>query len=107
MSLFFQSQLTSFRDAMPFFQASPAASGSGMLRDKYRVAAKRGLFAVVGNSGRGKTPRDEIFGMSKHHGQAFALQVSKLLTPQIKAAAKSRFSQCSEKVVKVSQMKLS
>lgn len=58
-----------------------------MLRDKYRVAAHWRLFAVVGNGGRGKALANEIFSMRKHHGQTLAFEVSKLLSPQVKAAA--------------------
>lgn len=73
-----------------------------MLGNKHRMTAKRGLFAIVGYGGRGKALGNEILSMGECHGQAFALEVSELLTAQLKAAAKGGFGQCSKNFVQVS-----
>jgi len=49
---------------MPFFQAAPAAAGGGVLRDKHRMAAKGGLFAVIARLGDGQTFADKVLGMA-------------------------------------------
>ena len=62
-----------------------------MLGDEHRVAAKRRLFAVIGDDRRRKPLGDEILGVGEHHGQAFALQVGEVFSPQVKAVAEGRF----------------
>jgi len=49
---------------MPFFQATPAAAGGGVLRDEYRMAAKRGLFAVIARLGGSQAFFDKVSGMA-------------------------------------------
>lgn len=73
-----------------------------MLGDKNRMTAKRGLFAVVHNHRWSKALGDEILGMGEHHRQAFAVEVSKVLAPQVKATAKGGFGQRSKNVIQVS-----
>ena len=89
------------RNAVPFFQTPPAAAGCSVLCDEHRVAAKRRLFAVIGDDRRGEALGDEILGVGEYHGQAFALHVGGVFSPQVKAAAESRFGQGGEEVVKV------
>lgn len=60
-----------------------------MLSDEYRVTAKRGLFAIVGDSRRGETFGDEILGVCKHHMQASAAQIIEVFPAQMEAAAES------------------
>lgn len=64
IGLFCIIQLPALRNFMPLFQTSPAAAGGGVLRDKYRMATKRGLFAVVARLGGGQAFADEISGMA-------------------------------------------
>ena len=94
------------RNAVPFLHASPAAAGCGVLGDEDRVAAKRRLFAVIGDDRRGKALGDEILGVGKHHGQAFAAQVGELLAAQVEAAAKSGFGKRGKYFVQVSHITL-
>lgn len=58
---------------MPFFQASPTAAGGGVLRDEYRMAAKRGLFAVIARLGGGQALFDKVPGVAQYRFHAFAL----------------------------------
>lgn len=64
---------------MPFFQTAPAAAGGGVLRDKHRMAAKRGLFAVVARLGGGQAFADKISGVAQYRFQAFAAQIIQIL----------------------------
>ena len=73
-----------------------------MLGNENRVAAKRRLFAVIGDDRRGKAFGDEILGVGEYHGQAFASEVGEVLAAQVKAAAKGGFGQCGKNVVQIS-----
>lgn len=73
-----------------------------MLCNENGMAAKRGLFAVIGNDRRGKALGDKILSVGEYHGQAFAMQVSEVLAAQAKAAAKGGFSQRGKNVVQIS-----
>ena len=90
------------RNAMPFFQASPAAAGCGVLGDENGMAAKWRLLAVIGDDRRGKAFGDEILGVGQHRRQAFAAQVGEVLAAQVKAAAKGGFSQRGKNIVQIS-----
>ena len=90
------------RNAMPFFQASPAAAGCGVLGDENGMAAKWRLFAVIEDDRRSEALGDEILGVGEHPGQAFAMQVSEVLAAQAKAAAKGGFSQRGKNFVQIS-----
>jgi len=89
------------RNAVPFLHASPAAAGCGVLRDENGVAAKRRLFAVIGDDRRGEALGYEIFGVDEHHWQAFAAQVGEFLAAQTKAAAEGGFGQRGKNVVQI------
>ena len=77
-----------------------------MLGDEYGMAAKRRLFAVIGDNRRGKAFGDEILGVSEHHGQAFAAQVGELLAAQVEAAAEGGFGKRGKYFVQVSHITL-
>ena len=99
---FLRRKLSPMRDAVPFLQAPAATASRSVLGDEHRMAAKRRLFAVIGDDRRGKALGDEILGVGKHHRQAFAAQVGELLAAQVKAAAKGGFGQSGKNFVQVS-----
>ena len=77
-----------------------------MLGDEYGMAAKRRLFAVIGDDRRCKAFGDKILGVGEHHGQAFAAQVGEVLAAQVEATAEAGFSQRGEYFVQVSHITL-
>lgn len=64
ISLFFGRQFSPGWDAVPLGQTSPAAAGRGVLGDKDRMPAHRGLPPVIGNNGRSEAHAHEICGMT-------------------------------------------
>lgn len=73
-----------------------------MLRYENRMAAERGLLAIVGDHRRRQALGDEILGVGEHCLQAFAAQVIKVFALQMKTAAKGRLCERGKKIVEVS-----
>lgn len=86
---------------MPFFQAPPATTGRGVLGDKNRMAAIRGLLAVVDRLGWGQAFGYEVVSMAQDGFDALGLQILKILGVQSKLAAKSGFGQAGEQFVQI------
>ncbi len=61
-----------------------------MLGDKNRVSSEWSLLAVIFNHGRRQALGDEVSGVSDDCGQAFGLQVNKVLALEVEFAAESR-----------------
>lgn len=72
-----------------------------MLGNEYRVSAIWSLFAVIGDERWHQAFGNEILGVREHQGQAFVMQIGEVFAPQLETAAKDRFGQCSEEVVRV------
>ena len=87
ISLFFGRQLPSGRDAVPLGQTPPAAAGRGMLGDKDRMPAHRGLPPVIGNNGRSEACAHEICGMTPDSLHAFSLDIGDIFRFQTKSPA--------------------
>lgn len=64
---------------MPLGQTSPAAAGRGVLGDKDRMPAHRGLTSVIGNNGRSEAHAHEICGMTPDSLHAFSLDIGDIL----------------------------
>ena len=62
--------------AMPLGEAIPAARRRGVLRDKYRVASKRRLLAIVRRLLGCKPPRDQLTRVADHFRHAVLTQIS-------------------------------
>ena len=75
ISLFFGRQFSPGWDAVPLGQTSPAAAGRGVLGDKDRMPAHRGLPPVIGNNGRSEAHAHEICGMTPDSLHAFSLDI--------------------------------
>ncbi len=90
ISFLIRRQGVTFRDSVPFLQAATAAAGSRVLGDKYRMPAKRGLFAVIVNYGRRQAFGYEVSGVADDCGQAFGLQVNEVLALEMEFSAESR-----------------
>lgn len=87
ISLFFGRQLPSGRDAVPLGQTPPAAAGRGMLGDKDRMPAHRGLPPVIGNNGRSETRAYEIRSVTPDCLHAFSLDIGDIFRFQTKSPA--------------------
>ena len=87
ISLFFGRQLPSGRDAVPLGQTPPAAAGRGMLGDKDRMPAHRGLPPVIGNNGRSETRAYEIRSVTPDSFHAFSLDIGDIFRFQTKSPA--------------------
>ena len=87
ISLFFSRQFPPGRDAMPLGQTSPAAAGRGVLGDKDRMPAHRGLPPVIGNNGRSEACAHEICGMTPDSLHAFSLDIGDIFRFQTKSSA--------------------
>ena len=87
ISLFFSRQFPPGRDAMPLGQTSPAAAGRGVLDDKDRMPAHRGLPPVIGNNGRSEAHAHEICGMTPDSLHAFSLDIGDIFRFQTKSSA--------------------
>lgn len=94
------------RDAVPFFQASSAATRCSVLSNEYRVSPEWGLFAVIGDDGGYQAFADEILSMCHDDVQPFATQSGQLFASQVETAAKGRFVQGVEQLVQISHGKL-
>ncbi len=70
-----------------------------MLRDKYGMAAKRRLLAVVARLGRRETLDDELASVIQHRRQPFLREVRALARSQAKAAPEGRHRQRGKDVV--------
>lgn len=75
---------------MPFLQTAPAAGRGGVLGNKHRMAAHRGLFTVVGRFCWCQPSGDKIGGMSRNLLFAFAKAVVALFGTQMKTLAETR-----------------
>ena len=82
-----QSPVPPGRDAMPLGQTSPAAAGRGVLGDKDRMPAHRGLPPVIGNNGRSEACAHEICGMTPDSLHAFSLDIGDIFRFQTKSSA--------------------
>lgn len=87
ISLFFGRQLPSGRDAVLLGQTPPAAAGCGMLGDKDRMPAHRGLPPVIGNNGRSETRAYEIRSVTPDCLHAFSLDIGDIFRFQTKSPA--------------------
>lgn len=87
ISLFFSRQFPPGRDAMPLGQTPPAAAGRGVLGDKDRMPAHRGLPPVIGNNGRSEACAHEICGMTPDSLHAFSLDIGDIFRFQTKSSA--------------------
>ncbi len=76
-------------NVMPFLQAAPAAGRGGMLSDKHRMTAHRGLLAIVRGFCRRQSSGDEIGGMSGNLLFPFAKAVVALFGAQMKTLAEA------------------
>ncbi len=61
-----------------------------MLGDKNGVPPEWGLFAVIGNHGRGQAFGDEVPGVIDDRGQAFGPQINEVLALEVEFAAEGR-----------------
>ena len=82
-----QSPVPPGRDAMPLGQTSPAAAGRGVLGDKDRMPAHRGLPPVIGNNGRSETRAYEIRSVTPDCLHAFSLDIGDIFRFQTKSPA--------------------
>lgn len=82
-----QSPVPAGRDAMPLGQTSPAAASRGVLGDKDRMPAHRGLPPVIGNNGRSEACAHEICGMTPDSLHAFSLDIGDIFRFQTKSSA--------------------
>lgn len=96
ISLFFGRQLPSGRDAVPLGQTPPAAAGRGMLGDKDRMPAHRGLPPVIGNNGRSETRAYEIRSVTPDSFHAFSLDIGDIFRFQTKSPAEPGYRQPGE-----------
>ena len=87
ISLFFGRQFSPGWDAVPLGQTSPAAAGRGVLGDKDRMPAHRGLPPVIGNNGRSEAHAHEICGMTPDSLHAFSLDIGDIFRFQTKSSA--------------------
>lgn len=98
MLLLLGCQFTPFFYSMPFLQAPPAATASGMLSQKHRVASHWRLLAVIGYKGRCKPSGHKVASMMPNRGKPFLPYVIYILLLQVKFAAKRRCRQARKKL---------
>lgn len=103
----FRIQLSSAGDTVPFLQTMPAAASRCMLGHKHRVAAERGLLAVIRDNGGLQAARQKVLCMREYDRQAFLLQICQFFAPQTKSTAKGRVLQRGEYLIQRSHAKLS
>ena len=72
-----------------------------MLGYEHRVAAHRGLPAIIGNRGRCKAPGYEVFGMASYRLQTFIFYILYVGLFQGESAAKVLTRQAVEQFVKI------
>ena len=75
---------------MPFLQATAAAAGCCMLRNKDWMTPKRGLFPIILRHGGGQAFCDKVPGMVENGWQALGLQIDKIFSLEVKFSAESR-----------------
>ena len=78
---------------MPLGDAAAAASRRGVLRRKHRMAAVRGLLAVLWRVGNTHARREEFVGVAANGGAALLYKIITVSGSQTKAAAKLRFTE--------------
>lgn len=78
---------------MPLGDAAAAASRRGVLRRKHRMAAVRGLLAILWRVGNTHARREEFVRVAANDGAALLYKIITVSGSQTKAAAKLRFAE--------------
>jgi len=87
--------------AMPLGEATPAAGSRGVLRDKYRVAAKWRLLAVVWRLLGCKPPRGQLTRVADHFRHTMLAQIRLLACAKPETHSKIRMRQGVENGVEI------
>jgi hypothetical protein len=81
-------------------QATSAAAGGGVLRDKDRVPSEWGLLPIVRKPGRRQSRRHEAAGVLEHPGKPSVTQVRPLALFEPEPAPERRAGERGEHIVK-------
>lgn len=85
-------QRAAFRDAVPLGDATTTASRRGVLCRKHRMAAVRGLLAILWRVGNTHARREEFVRVAANDGAALLHEIITVSGSQAKAAAKLRLT---------------
>ncbi len=88
-------------DAIPFGETAATAGRGGVLGDKDRVAAHRGLLAIIFRYGGGQTFDDKITGVIQHRVEPTLFQILPLLASQLEPTPKPRLCEARKDKIEV------
>lgn len=92
-------KLPALRHSIPFFQTAPAAAGTCVLCEKYRMTTHRRLLPVIGDLRRCKPLCNKIFGMAANGVHTFLHDIVPILLCQMKFSAKAGGLQFGQRLI--------